>query len=120
MPKAFPLTRLRLLRGPAYCCDAWCCSSGSDAAHCLVVDTQLLPAYCAVLHAANALNHILVGVLLIPLGYLTAYGCSPRGERCHLARCRATSCTLGRDLPIASIRRYDGDAYLFRRATMLS
>jgi hypothetical protein len=98
--------------------DAWCCSSVSDTAHCYFGSTLSFSGFCAVAHPANAPQSHSGGGAPDSFRLSHDIRCSARGERCILgAGSRADHRALGCDLAGRSLRA-DGDALLFRRATL--
>src|SRR5438552_15986641 len=112
-------TRLRLLRGAGILLLALGIVHLLATPHiATLVRESASPASARWLTPPMLLNHILVGVLLIPLGYLTAHAAphAVGGASCG-AGCRTDYCTPGRDLASRPIRA-DGETLLFRCATV--
>src|SRR6266853_1923895 len=94
------------------------CSSVSDAAHCYFGSRHSFSHFCALAHPANAPQSHSGGGAPDSFRLSHDIRCSARGERCILgAGCRADHRALGCDLAGRSLRA-DGDALLFRRATL--
>src|SRR5882724_7760372 len=98
--------------------DARCCSSVSDTAHCYFGSTLSFSGFCAVAHPANAPQSHSGGGAPDSFRLSHDIRCFARGERCILgAGRRADHRAVGCDLAGRSLRA-DGDALLFRRATL--